>query len=914
MAEHILGLLFVTSSASERHIFRYPPDPTSPLDRLSQPIYPQATYTARDTTVDTKSQRSLFPRHRTDASRGSVSASRPHTLWSSAHSRGSRLRAGSSDGGGSGIGPSAGGSIHSHVTEYGSEAVHSGSSSSSDDSDDGLFARRAAARVNTPANRRFSSETEGSHRGAGSLLKPMTEIPERTRRDSHGESEGTTRPGAPNRRRRAKDDFIEAQYTYALGYPLEFLADLLTPNRTECNRRFEIGIDDLVFLGHPVSVNADGQWGYPSDESSPERSGGDDEPRRVSRGRRMDTDGALRPVEEQPETPVRRSGVPEVLGSNGEAVDTPAVAGDRGRQATTIDRFHLVLILDKPDPKPETDTDDAGDVFNEAYREIAFKWTAAAFALQVKDNWVGRETRKIANLREKAILEGIPVMECLREVIEVSDLGRSLHELFNALHKIKHKPLNSLFSHLSTTLTVNVGTIPVTIVVPPRSTDTDAVRAAQEDDDDSASSDSDSDDGFAGLVIGPDGSLIAKQPELRVEPWQTLLILDQDEAGDSRDVVPRRGSKSQLAEDELINALLSACDVSKPLHEIAHSLRFDLDGIVIPLARELVQNKRAILIDVINIRLRTILMPTSVSDHERTLTQHSVRWQVAFPTLPPLIPFIAMLSSTPVPFRDMLPAEAQTDVSKREVYIQAITWLLRNDLVLQSHVRARVVASPVVKEAAWRRMWHRRRKRWLREKVRTVSMTSNTSNWSNTSSGVLPGASPVSDKNGLPSSESFAARVPRPAGSVDRTYERALEFTRTLSLDPSYLDSDSELEFDSDVDADGDGGDGGRNDAEGDCQVVQFSLKENEPTRVPKFHESFIFNPARAQKDEARWLRVIRRTTTDAVLQSRFDLCVQYLDGVATFEEVMYRTGLSRREVDRIAYVYRDHLVLSIHP
>lgn len=35
---------------------------------------------------------------------------------------------------------------------------------------------------------------------------------------------------------------------------------------------------------------------------------------------------------------------------------------------------------------------------------------------------------------------------------------------------------------------------------------------------------------------------------------------------------------------------------------------------------------------------------------------------------------------------------------------------------------------------------------------------------------------------------------------------------------------------------------------------------------------------------------------------------MQYLDGVATFEEVMYRTGLSRREVDRIAYVYRDHV------
>jgi len=44
-------------------------------------------------------------------------------------------------------------------------------------------------------------------------------------------------------------------------------------------------------------------------------------------------------------------------------------------------------------------------------------------------------------------------------------------------------------------------------------------------------------------------------------------------------------------------------------------LRFDLDGIVIPLARELVQNKKAILIDVINTRLRTIVIPTTVAEH-----------------------------------------------------------------------------------------------------------------------------------------------------------------------------------------------------------------------------------------------------------------------------------------------------------
>jgi hypothetical protein len=47
------------------------------------------------------------------------------------------------------------------------------------------------------------------------------------------------------------------------------------------------------------------------------------------------------------------------------------------------------------------------------------------------------------------------------------------------------------------------------------------------------------------------------------------------------------------------------------LADIAHSLRYDLEGIAIPLAKLLVQNKYAIPINVVNHRLRTLVMPTT---------------------------------------------------------------------------------------------------------------------------------------------------------------------------------------------------------------------------------------------------------------------------------------------------------------
>lgn len=248
-----------------------------------------------------------------------------------------------------------------------------------------------------------------------------------------------------------------------------------------------------------------------------------------------------------------------------------------------------------------------------------------------------------------------------------------------------------------------------------------------------------------------------------------------------------------------------------------------------------------------------------------------------FPNLPPLIPFIAMISQSPQPFRDLLPAEAQVDTSKRDIYIRAVTWLLRNDLVQQYRVRARVIASSAVKEAAWRRLWHRRRNKWLRE--RTASMTSKTSagskgsrpsfSASTTVGAVTTVSTLTSPKSDMATpragdtllDSAYASRVPRLPGG--------LEVTRTATTE-SFLDYDSDLEMDSDVEGDGPPAGEGENGT----TFGEFRVDEPEPAAgtVPKFSASFIFFPAKAQKEEARWLRVIREHSGDPVLRSRFDL------------------------------------------
>lgn len=678
MAEYILGILFVAQSSRDRHVFRYPPDPTSPSDRLSQPIYSRATYTAQDNTVDRTGHPSRLFGRRGEGSRGSgtsrglsVRGGLPGQSGFSGGLSGGASIAGADGRGGwsSRRGASEGdesasarrsGSVHSHMTEYGSDA-HSTSSSSDDSDIDGMWSRSGrgggyahGSSSNGHGPRRFSSETDASRGSGGAslgnsvsgggILKGLTEITStdreggreregRERRGSIGDSEATSKA-------RKHLTPLDVQYNYSLGYPLEFLSDLLSPSRAACNRKFEISVNELLFIGHPVCCGPDGKWAYPTEDSDDE---GERGARRVSRGRRMEPaagarDVSLRSVAEHPESH-GGSGAPSPAATNGNysslsstevssGAETPVSMSRQAMNGVAnmstsqvlkkddvpeVTMFHLVLILDKPDPKP----DQPFDCLDILYREVAFKWAAAAFALQVRDNWVAKQVKQLVAIREKAMADGIPVNECLRQCIERTELAASLHELYAALHKIKSRPLNGHFSNVSTTVKVHVGAIPITLVVPPTSHDVEAIMAAAESD-----SDSDSDEwDFA----GPDGALIAKQPGFRVEPWRTLLILDDDidqtqarererERTARRTLSMRRESK-QIEEEELVDQLIQAADVSKPLHEIAHMMRCDLEGVVIPLARELVQNKRAVFIDVVNIRLRTILMPATIVDH-----------------------------------------------------------------------------------------------------------------------------------------------------------------------------------------------------------------------------------------------------------------------------------------------------------
>lgn len=452
MAENILGILFVTSTSQGRSVFRYPPDPLSPYPRLSQPIYPSSTYTARDNVFGDVSRRRLFPDEASASASNANTGPRKSSATSgggaSSVTRSTRLGrsfgASTASDGGSGNNRYLGGS-RGDLPDWGRAEEDEDDGDRSDgsgDSGEGMYYMGGAIRVPLSGKRieeevinaqNGFSQTDALRINTLSNSRPKGVVQERmSPKNGTGDSRalpnvnnsapGVQVHGAPGVK---YDASIESQYSFALGYSLDFLSDMLTPSRAACNRKFELCVDELVFIGHPVTIGADGTWGFPKDraqsESSvPPRKGTDE------RGRRRDAVGhshlrtvvegsgseGASPTDTAPRNPLEISpdGRKRTETSTASTAKSKSGGVDDDDDCPVLNMFHMVIIVDKPDPRTAasggTDHIAPSEGFMEIYREIAFKWTAAAYALQVKDNWVARESWEMAKARERSMAEG----------------------------------------------------------------------------------------------------------------------------------------------------------------------------------------------------------------------------------------------------------------------------------------------------------------------------------------------------------------------------------------------------------------------------------------------------------------------------------------------------------------------------
>lgn len=142
-----------------------------------------------------------------------------------------------------------------------------------------------------------------------------------------------------------------------------------------CHQKFELLVDDLAFIGHPVHVDAEGKWRFKTDK------------------------GECHPRAKETTTTTTNK-------TQTTTQDDSETSSVTQRTDGWLQSFHLVFICDRPDPSSSA----SGNLFKYyeiIYEQAAFPTTAVLFQEQVMNNFVEEECDKLGSIKDLALSEGL---------------------------------------------------------------------------------------------------------------------------------------------------------------------------------------------------------------------------------------------------------------------------------------------------------------------------------------------------------------------------------------------------------------------------------------------------------------------------------------------------------------------------
>jgi hypothetical protein len=214
-----------------------------------------------------------------------------------------------------------------------------------------------------------------------------------------------------------------------LGFRQDFLAGMLAP---KAQGRFEMSVDDVVFLGAPVHVRPDGSWRKRKKRRRKSFVEGEEEAEAAEAQAEAETEAeAEAEVEaevrteaevraeaeaaeeeavgdkesEEPShvpTPMEEHHPEEREGGNDEQNDGDDERdddGDTAKDSGTMNMFHVVFVLNPPELEYHFRT-------SEMFDYVVKRFSRALKYEQARDGYVWRETEKISRLKEQAAQKG----------------------------------------------------------------------------------------------------------------------------------------------------------------------------------------------------------------------------------------------------------------------------------------------------------------------------------------------------------------------------------------------------------------------------------------------------------------------------------------------------------------------------
>ncbi|KAF8962737.1 nitrogen permease regulator of amino acid transport activity 3-domain-containing protein [Flammula alnicola] len=467
---------------------------------------------------------------------------------------------------------------------------------------------------------------------------------------SHTSNHATAGRGSPSRDRTYSFEKtpLPDEYDHVLGYTADFLANILCPQRSMCHAKFELVVDDLAFIGHPVCAEVDGGWRF--------------KPEKIKTGSRG-----------RDESEIGNSVSPHTEESPSMSPEIPTLEQSSESKSTWLQTFHLAMVFDLPDPSSSA-SGNLSKYFNILYEQIAFTLTAVLYQEQVLSNFVEKECDMLIALKETCVSKGEPYSKYTSQALEMSSIAPAMKTIYEAIKS-------------SELAYVTINYLPLQLQLPPY---IDTLLHSQ--DDQEADFIDPSDDG-SNLSWGQSMTLGWKLPTMA--PWKTILLLDIESEMDP--YMALRGPQPSAEDRKLAEGLirfLETASVTLSLFEMASLLDWDLESQVYPIVRWLVLHRRAKVVDVVHAGLKTVFaLPPKLG---APLSELSAQFHEAFPhpAIPPL-PRILSTISTSMSKQTDNHFFASVVKSKEHVrmYHDVVLWMLKKDMLITLHLRIRIVAT-----------------------------------------------------------------------------------------------------------------------------------------------------------------------------------------------------------------------------
>ncbi|BGP38026.1 Nitrogen permease regulator 3 [Rhodotorula kratochvilovae] len=716
-----------------------------------------------------------------------------------------------------------------------------------------------------------------------------------------------------------------------LGFSDNVLASLLSPSRELCDQPFELVVDHLAFVGHPVWLGDDEGPRERAEEPKPERGGSDggsdeeDEEGdtagargRSRQPRYADLKGLV--IEDELEAPAlerdRTIGPP--ASRNASAPPRPMLIAEsaspsptrpstlaRSQSSTStlhpgsslassqhshnslagstrLVSFNFLCVIDTP---PDSHLSSHLEGF---YKDVIIPITANIKALEKKDLWLGKEAAKLRRAREVAIEKDDPYDAFLHSLPARSALAGALSQLYTSL---KAEELAE----------IHLGPLPVQVLLRgelPAEDDLDmrerdAILLSDQADDDLSPA------GRRERSLSPGGHAHAKsrppplfsrmrrRPPVHFQPWETLLLLED-----------ARVLQRDVLEGSLLWRFLEICRPTLSFAEYETLLDLDSeDQLLEDVVDHLVHWKKARVVDLISLKGSYAV---SAGFKPARLPALTASFAAAFPSFPPLAALLSRLSPTD-PFAAIIPP------SQRSLYLTALIWLLRHQVVDKQRTYVRVIASETIKRAT-------------------------AAHWSGAQSGVSgagtsgTGAGPKSAASGAEDAASVLGTSA--SGASDRSFGSAYRHARQASRSGGGGEDDEAARGMAVVS-------GGADDsplstsasmharavrcrraapaqrAKGLSTATYSSHSErmDETNMAP----SVIIEPGRPSMLESRWISEMCRDQDKAVVD-KFERIIRMLNGRHHLDEIRFRAQLSRKHLSLVLSAFEEHLILFTHP